>query len=80
MQKFWIKNVKWDEKLTISLSTEFLSWYQGLIALKSIRIPRRLGYIPDAKYEIFGFCDASQMEYAACVYLKNIKNNKTEIR
>ena len=25
MQKYWITKVKWDDKLTISLSTEFLS-------------------------------------------------------
>ena len=80
MQKLWIKKVKWDDKLMISLSNEFLSWYKGLIAVNLIRIPRWLGFVPDAKYEIFGFCDASQMAYAACVYLKTTVQNRTEIR
>ena len=44
-----------------------------------MRIPRWLDFIHDAKYEVFGFCDTSQIAYAACIYLKTTKNNKSEI-
>ena len=80
MQKLWIKKIQWDDKLSRSLKSEFLSWYQKLVSLNSTRIPRWLGFVPDARYELFGFCDASQIAYAACIYLKTTKNNKSEIR
>ena len=45
MQKLWIKKIQWDDKFTLSLKSEFLSWYQKLVSLNSIRIPGLVSYL-----------------------------------
>ena len=72
--------MKWVDVLPEDLKVEFLNWYTNLSDLNQIKIPRWLGYTPNAKYEIFGFADASKIAHAACVYLKVTVNGKSTIR
>ena len=80
IQKLWLAGLKWDDVLPDDLKGEFLDWYSNLKVLNEIKIPRWLGYTPNAKYEIFGFADASKIAYAACIYLKVTVNGKSTIR
>ena len=80
IQKMWLAKLEWEDVLPETLKTEFIDWYNGLTVLNKLKIPRWLGYTTDAKYEIFGFADASKMAYAACVYLKVTVNGQSSIR
>ena len=62
------------------METEFLSWYNQIPLVNQIKVSRWLGYVPNAKFEIYGFADASKIAYGACVYLKIVSSDKIEIR
>ena len=38
--------------------------------MNEIKVNRWIGFIPGSKCEIYGFADASEIGYGACVYLK----------
>ena len=80
IQKMWLAKLQWEDTLQKDLKNEFLEWYNSLIVLNTLKIPRWIGYTTDAKYEIFGFADASKLAYAACVYLKVTVNGQSTIR
>ena len=82
LQKLWkAKNprIDWDTKLPDSLRGEFKSWYTNIPAVKTIKISRWLKYVPGAKYEIYGFADASDKAYGACTYLKVTHRGKSTV-
>jgi len=54
-----ILGVRWN-----ATSDEFYS------ELEQIRIPRWVGFQPEVKVEHHGFCEASQKEYGAAIYLR----------
>ena len=79
IQKLWLAGLNWEDVLPDDLKTEFLDEYSILPILNDIKVPRWLGYTPNAKYEIFRFADASLKVYAACVYLKVTVNDNSAI-
>jgi len=59
--------------LSEDLRSKWTTFYLSLIVLNDLIIPR-LALLPDsASYEIHGFCDASQHDYGACIYIRSIK-------
>ena len=80
IQKLWLAKIDWEDKLSQTLEAEFLNWYNQIPLLNGIKINRWLGFLPNAKFEIYGFADASKIAYAACVYLKIIRSDKAEVR
>ena len=79
MQKLWLLKLDWDQPLSPSLQTEFLNWYSTLNLLNNIKIKRWLGFVPNARYELHGFSDASKKAISAVIYLKTISENDCEI-
>ena len=79
MQKLWLAKLKWDDRLPEDLQIQFLEWYNKLDCLNSLKFPRSINYVPNAKYEIFGFADASKLAYAACIYLKVTFNDQSKM-
>ena len=69
MQRLWLAKLSWDDSVPNELKNEFLTWYDGTLILKNIKISRWLQYVPGAKYELYGFADASKLAYTACTYL-----------
>ena len=62
------------------METEFLNGNNQILLLNQIKVSRLLGFVPNAKFESYGFADASKIAYAACVYLKIISSDKVVIR
>ena len=48
-------------------------------AVKNIKILRWVHYVPNAKYELYGFADAFLLAYGACTYLKVTVNGKSTV-
>lgn len=70
LQDLWASGVGWDEKLHSTFEDRWLSYKQELPQLEKIRINRWTNYTSQAKVELHGFCDASNLAYAAVVYSK----------
>ncbi|XP_013185504.2 uncharacterized protein LOC106131061 [Amyelois transitella] len=73
IQKLWTSGLKWDEKLTPQLLTEWVAYRNELLLIKSFEIPRWMNTRKDdTSVQLHGFCDASSEAYAAVVYIRVI--------
>lgn len=72
-QKLWSLKIEWDDELPPAVKLEWTKLKQNLPHLENIQIPRYMGLSKNiSEVEIHGFCDASELAYAAVVYLRVI--------
>lgn len=76
VQNLWKLKVDWDERVDESYVRAWRNIKNELYLLNELKIPRWTNFDPKDLMEIHGFCDASEIGYAAAVYLKN-KTKKT---
>ncbi|XP_048483950.1 uncharacterized protein LOC119693887 [Plutella xylostella] len=70
-KRLWLEGLEWDEKVSDEILKDWMSYREELIHLSEINIPRWAGTtLDDQKVELHGFCDASQVAYAAVVYVR----------
>src|SRR6476659_7666235 len=63
----------WEEPVSKELESSWKSYIKSLPALNEIEIPRYINYTPEEGiWELHGFCDASEIAYAACIYIRGI--------
>ncbi|XP_037902479.1 uncharacterized protein LOC119646169 [Hermetia illucens] len=65
MQRVWQTGIGWDEVPSDDILTEWRQIKDELSVLPSICIPRWTGYSIEDTVELHGFCDASEVAYAA---------------
>jgi hypothetical protein len=70
MQKTWLENLNWDEKLPSKLVETWCKIKEDIPLLSKIAIPRWVKISPESNIQIHGFCDASELAYGACVYVR----------
>ncbi|XP_017479437.1 PREDICTED: uncharacterized protein LOC108368978, partial [Rhagoletis zephyria] len=70
MQKLWLKGVSWDEELPRELYSEWYDYRQNINRISKLRIPRWLDFTDDSIVELHGFSDASEVAFAAAVYVR----------
>ncbi|XP_072398237.1 uncharacterized protein [Diabrotica undecimpunctata] len=76
MQKIWICNLNWDDKLTGEISSEWLNFLAHIPDLAKLPISRPLlNPLNISRIEIHGFYDASMKAYGACIYLRVLHEN-----
>ena len=76
MQKIWQAKLQWDDVLPKELSQSYLDWRDKLVTLRNIRLNRcvmKSGQNSSVKLHVF--CDASEIGYAACVYVVTVDEN-----
>ncbi|XP_072156611.1 uncharacterized protein [Bemisia tabaci] len=79
MQKLWIEGLAWDDPLPQVLEAEWLEFYKGLPSIGLLQIERCVT-LPDAtSHALVGFSDASQLGYAAAVYLRSQSDNAAKV-
>ncbi|XP_035208165.1 uncharacterized protein LOC118182884 [Stegodyphus dumicola] len=82
IQNIWKRKINWDDVLPIDISNRFLAWVKELSLLKECQIPRRLvsGPFEDCRISLHCFCDASEVSYAACIFLRSEFNDKISVK
>lgn len=71
MQHLWTLGLNWDDTLPDPLCRKWSQFLKGLHALDNIRIPRFLSLDRDVtSIQLHGFSDASEIAYAACVFIR----------
>lgn len=83
IQKLWLSGLEWDDELTPELATEWHTYRENLLETSQFSIPRWVKTkADDVLVELHGFCDASEVAYAAAVYIRVIdsqENIKTSL-
>lgn len=71
MQVLWQLKLNWDESLPLLEHTKWLKFRTQLVKLNELEINRWvLPVDKSSEIQIHGFCDASQVAFGACVYLR----------
>lgn len=78
IQNLWKEGKDWDAIVDKHYITSWHKIKQELRLLSNLKIPRWSNYNPEHDMEIHGFCDASEVGFAAVVYLKN--NSEKTVR
>lgn len=72
MQRTWQYNLSWDEPLPAKIHAGWSAFISDLPALLTIRVPRYINARKRAPCYLLGFCDASQLGYAAVIYVRMV--------
>lgn len=76
MQCLWRENLGWDDPLPASLLARWHDISSQFSSLTQIQLPRWTAYGVDTHHaELHGFADASNVAYAAVVYLKVVSTS-----
>ena len=73
LQETWIAKMGWYEELPKDSATKFVNWCEDLNNLKLIQINSDMHgdiYECEVTRQLYVFCDASKIAYAAVVYLR----------
>lgn len=73
MQSLWAAGIDWDDTLPDDLAKSWINYRRDLHVLDQIKVERFLGTVPNAKYELHGFCDSSELAYGAVIYLRAVQ-------
>ena len=78
LQEMWVSGVDWDEPVGGDLSMKAVQWFNELLSLPSLHIPRCLR-AREAVEEVtlHTFVDASQEAYGAACYTRHLYNDGT---
>lgn len=76
VQNIWKHKIEWDESVPLEIHSQWINFKNQLPLLNDITFDR--GVINTyADIQLHGFCDASEVAYGACFYIRSIdKNNK----
>lgn len=68
----------WDDLLPEDVSSEWIEWMSQLSLLEGVRWQRHALLPNHDRLELHGFSDASQLAYAAVVYIKSSRGEESE--
>jgi len=70
LQQLWLRQIGWDEELPCDLQETWKKLYRRLPVLNNISIPRSVKIEGEVTTkQIYGFSDASERAFGACVYI-----------
>ncbi|XP_011688916.1 PREDICTED: uncharacterized protein LOC105450668 [Wasmannia auropunctata] len=71
MQDVWRSGVQWDESVPQSIYSEWLEFTRQLESIDQVSFDRKLLLENCKDIQIHGFCDASNVGYGACIYVRS---------
>lgn len=72
MQRLWIERLDWDTPLPMEMASRWLSFIAKLDDLSRLSLPRYIFARESQDLQLVGFADASQLGYAATVFLREV--------
>ncbi|CAI6373731.1 unnamed protein product [Macrosiphum euphorbiae] len=75
LQQLWSLKIDWDEVLSDDICSRWTTFYSSLLQLVDLSVPRKVLLADVVTLQIHGFCDASQLAFSACVYLRSVALN-----
>ncbi|XP_061395049.1 uncharacterized protein LOC133330652 [Musca vetustissima] len=70
MQQLWLDDIKWDDELKTLSLLKWKSFLETYTDINKIEIPRWIKYSPECTLQFHGFCDSSELAYAAVLYAR----------
>jgi len=70
LQELWQLKIEWDDELPSHIQTRWRLFVEDLDSLNKLKIPRLAKTNSQGRMELHGFCDASQIAFGACIYLR----------
>jgi hypothetical protein len=70
MQRTWSSGLTWDAPLPEDIHVDWAIFVADLASLLTIRVPRYVNARQGSPCLLLGFCDASQLGYAAVAYVR----------
>ncbi|XP_011883602.1 PREDICTED: uncharacterized protein LOC105570768 [Vollenhovia emeryi] len=71
LQELWQLKLGWVEAVPLHVHTRWLHYVKHLSYIRDIAIPRLTVITNPVRVEINAFCDASEVAYGACVYIRS---------
>lgn len=75
LQRLWRLNISWDESVPVDLYTSWKEFVLQMSKLNDIEIPRHVLCVKPIGIQLHGYCDASEVAYGACLYLRSVDEN-----
>lgn len=72
VQQLWYLKVNWDDKLSEDLCSKWKRFYLNQQQLDKLTVPRKVIRSDSVGIQIHGFCDASQLAFGTCLYLRTV--------
>lgn len=73
MQQLWLCEIEWDQSFPEEVQEAWKTYYASLSRINELRIPRRVVTTNSLEnFDIFGFGDASEKGYGACLYALSV--------
>ena len=70
LQLSYVNGTGWDDTLPDSIVKEWSEWREHFNILENIKLPRLASRETLINLQLHIFCDASEIAYAACIYLR----------
>ncbi|XP_075162833.1 uncharacterized protein LOC142235462 [Haematobia irritans] len=70
MQQLWLDKTGWDDSLKQLSPIKWRQFIRSYVDIDKINIPRWIRYTADSEIEFHGFCDSSELAYAAVLYAR----------
>ncbi|XP_070517428.1 uncharacterized protein [Cardiocondyla obscurior] len=75
MQDVWRTGVHWDESVPQSIHTIWSEFTKQLENMRRVSFDRRILIDEYQDIQFHGFCDASNVGYGACIYIRSVGKN-----
>lgn len=70
MQQLWLDDINWDDQLKPLTLIRWKMFLKNYHEIDTITIPRWINFSPECVVEFHGFCDSSELAYAAVLYIR----------
>ncbi|XP_075157708.1 uncharacterized protein LOC142230974 [Haematobia irritans] len=70
MQMMWLDDIGWDDPIKPLTLLKWKAFVSNYREIDQVRIDRWLNYSPECRIEYHGFCDSSELAYAAVLYVR----------
>ncbi|XP_037821167.1 uncharacterized protein LOC119610134 [Lucilia sericata] len=79
MQQMWLDKIDWDEHIKPVALQKWKTFISNYNEINTIKLDRWVQYMPSSYIEFHGFCDSSELAYAATLYIRIVNGDKVYV-